>query len=528
MRMTRHRRKRSGLSSAGHTDAPHRMTRARRRHLCWKRYRDEHLRQVSAILSMGTFCLMQLPVERVAADALHPVAQAYDGLREVESESRTAHAKHLLEKKKAVNLRACQEADARLQQAEQHLANCQAELRIYAKTSLKSRIVEEHRARWQAECERAQLERDQAELVWTDCQVEVLEIERSLAKFSRTPSASVRTGLTYASWSGSSGSPDARKGHQVIMPVQASYQKNSFAVRVESGLFAQAQDEWMNFHNFIGMMDTNLKASWREEHERRGIQYLLGLHLPTGKQVLWNELPPKGWGAELPLHTGWDVSPGVAFSYHYTPDDVLTVKGSVSWNGSYTAPYRLEGADQIRPGRSYQQEIRYLHRGLGTNYMLQCFRGAEETSRIGPYAYRPGEMSLLGFYADRYFSEHDAWQAFATSFRQFAGHYGMARFTQMDGRFSGNLYGIGWRHEMEHDREVFLRLEYLKMGGTYIDPVRNELQSNVRRCAGSLGWRQHLTEDIEFESSLTYYRQEDDDNGRVSGWQTSFMIQRDL
>lgn len=165
MRMTRHRRKRSGLSSAGHTDAPHRMTRARRRHLCWKRYRDEHLRQVSAILSMGTFCLMQLPVERVAADALHPVAQAYDGLREVESESRTAHAKHLLEKKKAVNLRACQEADARLQQAEQHLANCQAELRIYAKTSLKSRIVEEHRARWQAECERAQLERDQAELV---------------------------------------------------------------------------------------------------------------------------------------------------------------------------------------------------------------------------------------------------------------------------------------------------------------------------------------------------------------------------
>ena len=258
MRMTRHRRKRSGISSAGRADAPHRMTRARRRHLCWKRYRDERLRQASAILSMGTFCLAQLPVERADADALHPVAQAYDGLREVESESHTVHAKHLLEKKKADNLRACQEADARLQQAEQHLANCQAELRIYAKTSLKSRIVEEHRALWQAECERAQLERDRAELVWTDCQVEALEIERSLAKFSHAPSASVRTGFTYDSWSGS---PDARKGHQVIMPVQASYQKDSFAVRVESGLFAQAQDEWMNFHNFIGMMDTNLKAS---------------------------------------------------------------------------------------------------------------------------------------------------------------------------------------------------------------------------------------------------------------------------
>lgn len=107
MRMTRHRRKRSGLSSIGHTDVPHRMTRARRRHLCWKRYRDERLQQASAILSMGTFCLAQLPVERAAADALHPVAQAYDGLQEVEAESRTVHAKHLLEKKKAVNLRAC-------------------------------------------------------------------------------------------------------------------------------------------------------------------------------------------------------------------------------------------------------------------------------------------------------------------------------------------------------------------------------------------------------------------------------------
>lgn len=525
MRMTRHRRKRSGLSSIGHTDVPHRMTRARRRHLCWKRYRDERLQQASAILSMGTFCLAQLPVERAAADALHPVAQAYDGLQEVEAESRTVHAKHLLEKKKAVNLRACQEADARLQQAEQHLANCQAELRIYAKTSLKSRIVEEHRARWQAEYERAQLERDQAELAWTDCQVEALEIERSLANLSRVSSTSVRTGLTYASWSGS---PDAHKGHQVIMPVQASYQKDSFAVRAEGGIFAQAQDGSMNSRNITGTMDTDLEATWKEGHGRRGIQYLLGLHLPTGKQVTANELLPKGWGAKLPLHTGWAVSPGVAFSYHYTPDDVLTVKGSVSWNGSYTAPYRLEGVGQVRPGRSYQQEIRYLHRGLGTNYMLQCFRGAEETSRIGPYAYRPGEMSLLGFYADRYFSEHDAWQAFAMSFHQFAGHYGMARFTQMDGRFSGNLYGLGWRHEMEHGREVSLRLEYLKMGGTSIDPVRNELQRNVHRWAGSLGWRQHLAEDIEFESSLTYYRQEDDANGHVRGWQTSFMIQRDL
>ena len=57
-----------------------------------------------------------------------------------------------------------------------HLANCQAELRGYAETSLKSRIVEEHRQRWQAECERAQEERDAAEITWTDCQVEALEI----------------------------------------------------------------------------------------------------------------------------------------------------------------------------------------------------------------------------------------------------------------------------------------------------------------------------------------------------------------
>lgn len=527
MRMTRHRRKRSGLSSAGCTDAPHRMTCASRRHLRSERCRDERLRRASAILSMGAFCLAQLPVERAAADALHPVAQAYDGIREVESESRTAHAQHLLEKKKAANLRACQEAEARLQQAEQHLESCQAELRIYARTSLKSRIVEEHRGRWQAECERAQLERDQAELAWTDCQVEALEIERSLAKLSKISSSSVRTGFTFASWSGVS---DARKGHQVILPVQASYQKDLFSVRARGGLFTQAQDERMNSHNITGMMDTDVEASWKKEHEHRGIEYLLGLHLPTGKQVPTNELLPRGWGAELPLHTGWEVSPGVAFSYHYTPDDVLTVKGSVSWNGSYTAPFRLtfDGSSQVQPGRSYQQEIRYLHRGLGTNYMLSCIRSAEETSHIGPYAYRPGEMGMLGFYADHYFSEHDAWQVYATSFCQLGGHYEVTPFAQIDGRYSGNLYGLGWRHEMEHCREIFLRLVYLKMGGTYVDPVRDELQRNVRRWSGTLGWRQHLAENMELESSLTCYQQEDDANGRVNGWQMNFMIQRNL
>lgn len=91
---------------------------------------------------------MNLPFQRVsAADVLHPVSQAHADLREVESESRRSHMKHQLEKQKAANARACQVADMRLHQAEVHLANCQAELRVYAETSLKSRIVEEHRQR---------------------------------------------------------------------------------------------------------------------------------------------------------------------------------------------------------------------------------------------------------------------------------------------------------------------------------------------------------------------------------------------
>lgn len=525
MRMTRRRRKRSGLSSVGRTAASHRMTRARRRRWCWKQYRDVRLRQASAIVSMGAFYLTQLPLPRASADSLPPVAQAHEGLREVEAESRNAHAKHLLEKKKNANVRACQEADARLQQAEKHLADCRAELRIYEKTSFKGRIVEEHRERWQVEYEHAQLERDRAELAWTDCHVEAMEIGRSLAKLTGDAGSSVSMGITYDSWSSSSGTRD---GHQLIMPVQASYQKDSFTIRANGGIFAQAKDSFTNYRNITGMMDTDLEASWQEEHVRHGVSYLLSLHLPTGKQMAADALLPRGWETDLPLHTGWNVSPGVAFSYHYTPDDVLTMKGSISWNGSYDAPYRFDDAGRVRPGRSYQQEIRYLHRGLGTNYLLHCFHGAEETSRIGPYAYRPGDVNMMGIYADRYITEHDAWQAYAISFRQVAGHYGLVSFFQLDGRCSGNLYGLGWRREMKQGREAFLRLEYMKMGGSYVDPVRNELQSNVRCWSGSFGWRQHLAKDMELESLLTCYRQEDDVNGRVNGWRTSLTIQYDL
>lgn len=524
MRMTRRRRKRAGLAKdVWAVDSPPRLTRLHRREMRLKKWRQVRLRQVSALVSMGTFCLMNLPFQRVsAADVLHPVSQAHADLREVESESRRSHMKHQLEKQKAANARACQVADMRLHQAEVHLANCQAELRVYAETSLKSRIVEEHRQRWQAECERAQEERDAAEITWTDCQVEALEIEKKLAGLSRSEGLSIRTGITYVSWSSSSGSYD---GHQVILPLQADYQKDSLSVKVKSGLFAQSQDVKLNIQNITGMMDTDIEASWREEHGHRDVDYLLGLHLPTGKKMEVAEFPPAGWCEALPLSKGWGISPGLSVSRHYTPDDVLTVKGSVSWDGAYDASDdRKWGAGRIRPGQSYQQVVTYLHRGLGANYMLRFFHEAEETSRIGPYDYRPGEKSTLAFYADHYVSECDAWQAYAMTFRQYPGYYGMSAET--DGRYSGNLYGLGWRHEMNPGREAFLRFEYMTMGGRCVDPVRSQVQENVRRLSGSLGWRQCLAQDVDLEGSLTCYRQEDDICGRMNGWRTDLMLQK--
>ena len=524
MRMTRRRRKKAGLDKGvWAADSPPRLTRRHRRERRLEKYRQARLRRASALVSMGTFCLMQLPFQRVsAADVFHPVSQAHDDLREIELESRRSHVKHQLEKRKAANVRACQEADMRLQQAEMHLADCQAELRVYAKTSFKSRIVEEHRQRWQAECERAQAERDAAEIAWTDCQVEALEIEKELAGLSHSEGSSIRTGITYVSWSSSSGSYD---GHQAIVPLQAAYQKDSLSAKVESGLFSQSQDSALNVQNITGMMDTDLAVLWREAHGHRDVEYLLGLHLPTGKKMKAAEIPPAGWGEALPLHRGWGVSPGLSVSQYYTPDDVLTVKGTVSWDGAYDAPDDPAwGAGRVRPGRSYQQVVTYLHRGLGVHYMLRFFHEAEETSRIGSYTYRPGEKSTLAFYADHYVSGRDAWQAYAMTFRQYPGHYGM--LSGEDGRYSGNLYGLGWRHEMNPGREAFLRFEYMTMGGRYVDPVRSQVQENVRRVSGSLGWRQRLAQDVDLEGSLTCYRQEDDICGRMNGWRTELMLQK--
>ncbi|MFV0635385.1 hypothetical protein [Mitsuokella sp. WILCCON 0060] len=507
--------------------------------LSLRRFRDRQrrqrqLRQSLACLSAGSLCLLPFLHSRaLASGSLQPWTQSQEDLKELSQTSHEHHERQRLAKEKDRNAQAEKQAQKELAAAQQHLEMCQTELRIYQETQFHNQLIEERRAYWQQETAKAAAARDKAELFLTDKQVRALEIERQLRALDKRNT--VRMGMSYASWSGRSSWPaGADKGSQLVWPLAASYAKDGFAVKAAGGFLWQHQQNEEGFgKDFASLLDLETETSFEPAHSGpRGLRYILGLRLPTGRTQSVRDLVPDGLGTIDYVHRGWEVTPGMEFSYHYTKDDVLKTRFDITVPGHYRAPALQGWQPDVHPGNRYRQSLAYLHSGAASSYMLKAVCMTEEKSEIGNLRYRPGTQTLFGGYAEHYVSSRDAMQAYAASFRQLAGRYStdFSGFTGLeageDGRCSGILYGLGWRHEENPFLLYYARASYMKMGGTRIEPSRYLLQKDVRRWSGVLGMERLLREDLSLGAELSYYKQNDGIQGDSHGWQSFVMLQK--
>lgn len=161
-----------------------------------------------------------------------------------------------------------------LSEAQQYLDQCTSELRIYETTSFHNELVKQRYTYWQQEKGKAAAAKDRAELLLTDKQVEALELERHLRRLQ--DESYVETGLTYSSWSGE------RSGSQLVMPVQLLCRRT--IGRCRPGRFLIPARIWPS--DFSSLLDTEVEGRLTAYSEGpRSLQYLFGLHLPTGQDA---------------------------------------------------------------------------------------------------------------------------------------------------------------------------------------------------------------------------------------------------
>lgn len=522
MRMTRRRRK--ALAKREKRNNPVVAAQGSRLFLRrWRRKQQKRrwLRRSVACMSASSVGLISLlPCRSGSAGELQPWMQAGADMQEVSRRSHAYHEKMRLAKKRQENAKAQQQAEKQLAEAQQYLEHCRSELRIYETTSFHNELVKQRYAYWQQEKEKAAAAKERAELCLTDKQVEELEIERQLRQLQQE--SHIEAGMTYSSWSGE------RSGSQLAVPVEASWQKDNWSLQAKGGFVFQRES---GQHDFSSLLDTEAEGRLTAYREGpRSLQYILGLHLPTGQTQNASEILPDGLGSLDYVHRGWEVTPGVEFSYHYTEQDVLKTRFDVSFPGDYHAPDLQGWQPEVHPGSRYRPSLTYLHTGGTSSYMLKAMCEAEEKAEMGNFRYRPGVRSFLGAYAEHYVSSRDAVQAYAASFRQQAGHYDMdfADFTglETDGRFSGTIYGLGWRHEENPSLSYYARAGYMKMGGTRLEPARYLVQKDVRRWSGTIGMEHQLREDLRLGAELSYYNQKDGIQGDIHGWQSFVTLQK--
>lgn len=518
MRMTRRRRK--ALAKREKRNNPVVAAQGSRLFLRrWRRKQQKRrwLRRSVACMSASSVGLISLlPCRLGSAGELQPWLQAGADMQEVSQRSHVHHEKMRLAKKKQENAKAQQQAEKQLAEAQQYLEHCRSELRIYETTSFHNELVKQRYAYWQQEKEKAAAAKERAELCLTDKQVEELEIERQLRQLQQE--SHIEAGMTYSSWSGE------RSGSQLAVPVEASWQKDNWSLQAKGGFVFQRES---GQHDFSSLLDTEAEGRLTAYREGpRSLQYILGLYLPTGQTQNASEILPDGLGSLDYVHRGWEVSPGAAFTYHYTPADSLTTRLDFAFGSPYDAPDFDGWQPKVHPGGRFRQTITYQHNGDTNHYMIRALHESEEKTDMGEGSYRPGERTFLGMYGEHYISARDALQLYGVTFRQLAGHYDMPSFSFGKGRYSGTIYGVGWRHEAGPDLCYYVRAAYMKTGGLHIEPARYLLQQDTRRWQAAIGLQQKMTENLQLQAELSYDKQQDHWQGDYHGYQCSVLLNK--
>lgn len=155
-------------------------------------------------------------------------------------------------------------------------------------------------------------------------------------------------------------------GYQLTQPVTFAYwQKNtSFSIATKYIVSSHTQDGESG--RVAGFGDTVLTLGKQEENEKRAIAYSLAVNVPTGKAALsWSEryarMNEDLWEVSQ-FGKGWQLTPGVEYSWKIGKEDRWTLGSTYAFNGSYDPTSDIAN-DTISPGNEWRKYLRWQHAG---------------------------------------------------------------------------------------------------------------------------------------------------------------------
>ncbi len=158
------------------------------------------------------------------------------------------------------------------------------------------------------------------------------------------------TGAKYFRWD------DGRSGYQTVLPIYFGSWKPEFGY----SLYTQ----YVMSDNLDTFTDTTLFLSGSSVREKSSWEYFLSVNIPTGKSDLnWSERYARVtedlvWVEQF--GKGWQLTPGIAYNWRTSSEDVWTIGTSYTYGWSYDPTSDIPN-DDISPGGEWAKFLRYQH-----------------------------------------------------------------------------------------------------------------------------------------------------------------------
>ena len=158
------------------------------------------------------------------------------------------------------------------------------------------------------------------------------------------------TGAKYFRWE------NGRSGYQTVLPIYVGSWKPEFGY----SLYTQ----YIMSDHLDTFTDTTLFLSGSSAGEKSSWEYSLSVNIPTGKSDLnWSERYARVtedlvWVEQF--GKGWQLTPGIAYNWRTSSEDVWTIGTSYTYGWSYDPTSDIPN-DDISPGGEWAKFLRYQH-----------------------------------------------------------------------------------------------------------------------------------------------------------------------
>jgi len=189
---------------------------------------------------------------------------------------------------------------------------------------------------------------------------------------SPPPASGLSAGVEHYHWGGGE-----RGGDQTVFPIYYEREREDFSW----GVFTQ----YVMTDHLDTFTDTTLNFSKRVPRERSSWLYSLSINIPTGKSALgWDEryarVTDDITGVEQ-FGKGWQVTPGVAYTWKTSASDDWTIGTSYTFSEKYDPTSDIPN-DDVDPGGEWGQYLRYRHLGEKWQFVGELLHSGYGRSRL--------------------------------------------------------------------------------------------------------------------------------------------------